>query len=143
MSETAKMKDVIEETIRQMDEYYDWQEDGWGPEPRKPNKETVVMALKKKQEVEVPGRIKVEVEKEDRPKPVTLGDLSVGETFSYPVGTRAENVYMVIAPKNCTGIIHKSHETCAQFVMLRSGIIYDAPITTVIRRRACSLKVAA
>ena len=154
MSETAKMREVIQEAFRQMDEYHYWSDpenSGFGPPgpPPHPTVEDVVKKLrdktktsKQKPKLEEPaGRIQVEVEKCEKPKPLMLGDLEVGETFSYPVGCRPENVYMVIRWKDDKGSYGHDRKII-QFVMLRTGTIYEGPSDTVIRRRACSLKVA-
>jgi hypothetical protein len=144
MSGTAKMRDVIQETIQQMDEYHYWQEDGWGPEPRKPNVETVVKALKskKKEEPFVPTCINVEVESTpDAPAPLTLRDLVVGETFSFTASASPKNVYMVIGAKGDTWRA-KPGDTIRKCVMLKNGAVYEHNIDSYVRRRPCSLKVA-
>lgn len=144
MTKTAKMRDVIQETIYQMDVYHYWHDEDvqWGPEPERPTVETVVKALKSKNKSKefTPNYISIEVESTPE-APLTLRDLVVGETFSFSASYSPKNVYMVIGEKGGPWTV-KSGDTTRKCVMLKNGCVYEHNIDSYVRRRSCSLKVA-
>lgn len=85
----------------------------------------------------VGSKLVVEIDEEAPPHLVKIGELQVGETFSFQVGRSPKNVYMVLREDEYS----RAH-SCVRTVLLTTGATYYEKADRSVRRRACVLKVA-
>ena len=85
----------------------------------------------------VGSKLVVEIDEEAPPHLIKIGELQVGETFSFQVGRSPKNVYMVLREDEYS----RAH-SCVRTVLLTTGATYYEKADRSVRRRACVLKVA-